>query len=537
MIKSASSDNSVAQVIAVTSGKGGVGKTSLTINLGFALSQLGHRVCLLDADSNLANINIMLRMMPEYTMEHVLKGEKGIRDILLHKSGISLVPGASGLTEIVDLSADMQQRMLLSLAELERSYDHMLVDTSAGISEHVLSFIEAAHQCLLVLSPEPTSLTDAFSLLRVLKKRGYSRPVSVVVNYAQTELNARKVFNRFSAAVTKYIGCSVGYLGFVLRDDYMSSAISLQKPILLQKPQSQASRSLIRLAGHLDRLTRNDHQDEPVSERLARHLQTEPDMSDLAVPKVEVEAADDEIEGYEDDDVDTQYTRKQVLRDHSTALRSIIEDPEIPRLELRTALNELLEAYVGRFNDYPFDATRIIDHALEMEKVPSNKLGQLMMTLQLFYQDQISQLDRETSAQQLRQLINGYVDAHRAYPFDVIYTLYKYLDLQSVPEQQLRQLLTNLHLIYEDKYRVGSNLDESEQSQYCPEHEQAVYEKVVAMLQDKHLHNLALKMKNDGAVNDHRNGEEESPAESQGTEKKKPVNPLLDSIRFASLTD
>ena len=531
MQKSVGSDNKVPQVIAIASGKGGVGKTSLTINLGIALSQLGRKVCLFDADSNLANINIMMRLMPEFTLEHVLRGEKSIQDIIVNKSGVSLIPGASGLTEFVRLSRPKQKRMISGLQQLEPGFDHMLVDTAAGISEQVLSFIETAHQCLLVISPEPTSLTDAFSLLRVLKRRGYSRAINVVINYAHAELSARKVFNRFSGAVAKYIGYQVRYLGFVLKDDYMSSAISLQNPIILQKPDSLASRSLVRLAGNLDRLTENDYYDEPISQGLSRQCINEqlPDLSEqVSEPTVVVEAE----EPAEEYALDPQYTRKQVLRDHNRALREFIADPQISRLELRGVLKDLLDAYVSRFNDYPFDATRILNHALEMEKVPQSKLSQLMMTLQLFYRDHLSQADRETFGEYLRQLVNSYVDEHKSYPFDVVFTLYKYLDLESVPEQQMRQLLTNLHLVYEDKYRTGKDVDDSEFSQYCPEHEQQEYEKVVALLQDKHLHNLAQKMKQNLPINDHKN-----TAEEPNTETGKTGDPLLDSIRFASLTD
>jgi len=534
MTKSASSDRKVAQVIAIASGKGGVGKTSLTINLGIALSQLGRKVCLFDADSNLANINIMLRLMPEYTMEHVLRGDKSVQDIIVNKAGVSLIPGATGLTQFVKLPAAMQKRMISTLKSLEQNYDHMLVDTAAGISEQVLSFIETAHQCLLVVSPEPTSLTDAFSLLRVLKRRGYDRAVNLVVNYAQAELSARKVFNRFSAAVAKYIGYQVRYLGFVLKDDFMSSAISLQHPIVLQKPGSPASRSLIRLAGAIDRLAESEPHQPAISESFSQKCSEQvPDLAEqVAVPAAEAAPAAAEQDYQQHDEPDPEYTRRQILRDHGQALREMIEDPDTSRLELRGVLNDLVDVYVSRFNDYPFDVTRILNHALEMDKVPQNKLSQLMMTLQLFYRDHLSQADKEISGEYLRQLVNSYVEEHKAYPFDVVYTLYKYLDLASVPEQQMRELLTNLHLVYEDKYRVSRDQDDSEPLLYCMEHEQEEYEKVVALLQDKHLHNLAQKMKQHTPINDHNNG-----ADGPAKEKAGSGNALLDSIRFASLTD
>ena len=529
MSKSAVSDNRTSQVIAITSGKGGVGKTSLTINLGLALARLGRKVCLFDADSNLANINIMLRVMPEYSLEHVIKGDKSITEIIMRKSGISIVPGASGLTEFVDLQPEMQNRMIETIGILEKSYDHMLVDTSAGIHENVLSFIEAAHQCLVVITPEPTSLTDAFSLLRVLKKRDYNKAINIVVNSANAELSARKVFNRFSSAVAKYIGYKLRYLGYVLKDEYMSSAISLQNPIVLQKPESLASRSIIRLASHLQRLTENDQQDGSLSRALKRKM--EDVIPDLADPELREETEETAKESNVDA-IDHSINRKQVLKDHNRALREFIEDQDISKIELRGVLSDLIDVYVGRFNDYPFDTVKILNHALEMEKIPQDKLNQLLMTLQLFYQGRMTQAEKETSAEYLRQLINNYVDQHRAFPFDVINTLYKYLDLESVPQNQIRQLLATLHLVYQDKYLVSRDEDDHEEQLYSPEHEQEEYEKVVALLQDKHLHNLAQKLKQNVAINDQKNMEEKSAVEEE-----KPHNSLLDSIKFASLTE
>ncbi len=526
-------DNKTAQVIAITSGKGGVGKTSLTVNLGIALSQLGQKVCLFDADANLANLNIMLRLMPEYTMEHVLRGEKDIQDIVLHKAGISLVPGATGLTDFVHMSSEYQRRAINSLASLERYYDHLLVDTSAGISEQVLSFIESAHQCLLVISPEPTSLTDGFSLLRVLKKRGYQRTINVVVNYAGAELSARKVFNRFSGAVAKYIGYQVRYLGFVMKDDNMSSAISLQNPIMLQKPQSLASRSLVRLAGAVNRLVQEDYHSDALSEHWMELAHIEPESVQPEPEALDV-SEDDLLDGelIAEEDEPAPVNRRQILNSHNRALREFIEDPETSKLELRSVLNDLIDVYVSRFNDYPFDAIGIVNRALELDKLSGDKLGQLMMTLQLFYQDQLAQTDRDTSAEHIRQLINSFVQEHKNYPFDVVQTLYQFLDLESVSQNQMRQLLTNLLLVYEDKYRVVKDIDNGESGVYCAEHEQEQYEKVVALLQDKHLHNLALKMKPVEAGNDQHNQDEVGEQRKQKSD-----NPLLDSIRFASLTD
>ena len=188
---------SSVEVIAISSGKGGVGKTTLTVNLGIAMAKQGKKVCLFDADTNLANINILLRESPEYNLQHVLSGEKSITDIVIHSNGISLIPGASGVVDFTNLDRSAQTHLLTAFSELERHYDVVLVDTSAGIHDNVLDFIQMAHQSIILITPEPTSLTDAFSLLRMLRKRKYRKRINVVVNQAASEFNARKVFKRF----------------------------------------------------------------------------------------------------------------------------------------------------------------------------------------------------------------------------------------------------------------------------------------------------------------------------------------------------
>src|SRR3990167_7797161 len=176
--KKSSREFSAPNVVAITGGKGGVGKTCVAVNLAIALSRMRHKVCLFDADTGLANINIMLGLYPAYTLEHLLTGEKSIQDIVLQgPEGLQVVPGASGFTDCLDLDASQQQRMLSSIRSLEPHCDYMLIDTAAVVSPTVLHFIAAAQVAVVVITPEPTSMTDAFSLLKVLKRRGYRRKV------------------------------------------------------------------------------------------------------------------------------------------------------------------------------------------------------------------------------------------------------------------------------------------------------------------------------------------------------------------------
>ena len=245
--------NNNARVIAITGGKGGVGKTSISVNLSIALSRMGSNVCLLDGDTGLANINIMLGLYPAYTLEHLFTGERSIQDIVLNgPEGIQIIPGASGFAQCVDLDVGQQQRLVTSIQAIEPHYDYMLVDTAAGISPTVLHFIAASQVAVLVITPEPTSLTDAFSLLKVLRRRGYRRKVQVIVNMAATSIQAEKVFRRFSAAVFKYLALSTEYLGPVWMDESMRTAVTLQRPVALYPKDDPSARSFYRLAERID---------------------------------------------------------------------------------------------------------------------------------------------------------------------------------------------------------------------------------------------------------------------------------------------
>lgn len=254
------------EVIAVSSGKGGVGKTTLTVNMGIAMARQGKNVCLFDADTNLANINILLRETPLYTLQHVLDGEKTIAEIVVRSHGISLIPGASGITDFNSLDQRAQLRLLRALSELEHQYDVILVDTSAGIHDNVLDFIQAAQQMIVVVTTEPTSLTDSFSLLRMLRKRQYRKRINVVVNQAESELGARQVFKRFAGAVAKYIGYHPAYLGYVSRDPLVSSAVCSQVPVRVYRPQTLASISFDRLGRSLASLIKQQQNDVTLSD-------------------------------------------------------------------------------------------------------------------------------------------------------------------------------------------------------------------------------------------------------------------------------
>ncbi len=247
------SERRPTRVIAISSGKGGVGKTSITTNLAIALAQRGAKVCILDADTGLANINILLNLQPELTIEHLLSGEKKLDEIMLDgPHGIKVIPAASGILECVDL--DQQQHQLLSqaLEDLESRFDYLLIDTAAGIGETVLQFLASAQYCVLVISPEPTSLTDAFALIRVMKRKQLKQPIYTIINRVPNAKKGAEIFNRFSSTVEKYLRTRIGYMGFVNEDAAVSNAVCMQVPILIAQPRSPASRCISTLAKRID---------------------------------------------------------------------------------------------------------------------------------------------------------------------------------------------------------------------------------------------------------------------------------------------
>ena len=232
-----------AHVIAITGGKGGVGKTSVSANLAVSLALRGKRVCIFDADTGLANINILLGLQPRNTLQQFLDGGLSIEDLLVEgPRGVCIVPGASGVADYADLDRARQQALVNGFSQLERQFDYLLIDTAAGIGKSVVEFVLPAEHAVLVVSPDPTSLTDSFALTRVLKRNGYGGRLHVVVNNSEGEDAARKVCQRFSQAVEKYLQASVEWLGHVASDRAVVSSIRLQHPVVLAQPEAPASR-------------------------------------------------------------------------------------------------------------------------------------------------------------------------------------------------------------------------------------------------------------------------------------------------------
>jgi len=510
-----------AEVLAITSGKGGVGKTTLTVNLGIAMARQGKKVCLFDADTNLANINILLRETPEYTLQHVLSGEKSISDIVINSNGISLIPGASGVVDFNGLERPEQTYLLQALAELEQHYDVILVDTSAGIHDNVLDFIEMAHQSIVLITPEPTSLTDAFSLLRMLRKRKYRKRINVVVNQATSEFDARKIFKRFSAAVAKYIGYHPAYLGFINRDELVSSAVCSQVPVRVYRPNAPSSRSFDRLSEHLISLLIQQIDNKPLTGVWRKYIADNiPDiLSDtdsspvpgvVSEKKSDIETVNRTSRGlkkqpassakYIEDNINS---KKHLLADHKQALLEYIDDASFSKQDIALTLDHFIGVFFKRFKDYPSDLPEQINDVLQLNALPQEQINKLLSVLMLFYKDNRIRIDRDFNAEFLNQQIDDYVNEYGKYPFDTVQALMQSISLAQISNEAILELDSVLKLLSHSK--SPSKLNISEQ----------VY--VTDIEEDRK--ELASQIKEQiGAV--------QSPASNDGS--------LKDSIQFAS---
>ncbi len=241
--------NLPVQVIAVTSGKGGVGKTNVVANLGCALTRLNKRVLILDADMGLANLDVILGLSPKYNLQHVLNGEKTISDVIISgPGGMKILPASSGVQELSDLSKAEKLCLLSELNSLHDKTDVLLIDTSAGISSNVMYFNMAAQEILIVVSPEPTSITDAYAMMKVLFLKHSENHFRLLVNSARNAEEAKEVFNNLSLVGQKFLNLSIDYWGYILQDDHVAKAVRQQQALIELYPHCPASKCFTDLA-------------------------------------------------------------------------------------------------------------------------------------------------------------------------------------------------------------------------------------------------------------------------------------------------
>lgn len=237
--------NGNIRVISVTSGKGGVGKTNITANLAYLLSKRGKKILLLDADTGLANIDIILGITPKYNLSHVLSGKKTLAESVVQgPGGIKILPASSGIRGMTELSKGQKFTLIEELDSLDENFDYMLIDTAAGITENVLYFNMVAGEIIVVVTPEPTSLTDAYALIKILYRDYSIRRFMLVVNMVMDSDEAIAVARRLNNATNHFLDLPISYLGHILKDRNISEAVRQQRLIAETQPDSKASKGM-----------------------------------------------------------------------------------------------------------------------------------------------------------------------------------------------------------------------------------------------------------------------------------------------------
>jgi flagellar biosynthesis protein FlhG len=241
------------RVVAVASGKGGVGKTNVSVNVAVALAEAGRSVMLLDADLGLANIDVLLGLSPRFTLSDVLEGRCTLEDTFLEgPNGITVVPAASGKRRMAELSFSEHAGLIRAFSTMERELDALIIDTAAGISGSVVSFAEAAQEVIVVVCNEPTSITDAYALIKVLTREHGLRRVQVLANSVRSQHEGRELFEKLSRVSERFLDVTLSYLGHVPFDDWLRRAVQKQQAVVQAFPTAPSAGAFRRLAHSLE---------------------------------------------------------------------------------------------------------------------------------------------------------------------------------------------------------------------------------------------------------------------------------------------
>jgi len=237
--------NKPVQVIAVTSGKGGVGKSNITVNLAVGLAKQGQKVLVMDADLGLANIDVLLGLTPEYNLSHVLSGECTLEEILVSgPEGIQIIPASSGTRSMADLSPAENAGIIRAFSELTTPFDTLLIDTAAGVSESVVSYIRAAREVILVVCDEPASITDAYAMMKVMNRDFKVQRFHVLSNQAPSIQEGRELYIKLSKVADKYLDVTLDYIGSIPYDEYLKKSVRKQKCVIQNFPRSPSSMAI-----------------------------------------------------------------------------------------------------------------------------------------------------------------------------------------------------------------------------------------------------------------------------------------------------
>jgi len=248
------------RIITVASGKGGVGKTNFSTNLAIAYAQMGKRVVLMDADLGLANVNVILGIIPKYNLYHLIRKQKSMQDIILDTNyGIQIVAGASGFARIANLSEEERKQFVEEISKLSIA-DVIIIDTSAGVSNNVISFIAAADDAIIVTTPEPTAMTDAYGIIKIIATEieNLNLGLKLVVNRVKSVVEGKKVAERVITIAGQFLNVKVDYLGYIYEDAAVQTAVLRQKPFIVLDPKAKASICMKHIVSRLEKVDYKD---------------------------------------------------------------------------------------------------------------------------------------------------------------------------------------------------------------------------------------------------------------------------------------
>lgn len=243
------------RVIAVTSGKGGVGKSNISVNLAIAFAQTGKKVVLIDGDLGMANVNVLLGITPKSNLLDVLNKKKKMNDIILNTElGIQIIAGANGFSTIANLTDEQRDFFAEEFTTLS-SFDIIIIDTGAGVSENVLRFIEAADEAYVVTTPEPTAITDAYGLIKIIATEFANSQIvmKLIVNKVHSADEGKRIAERIITIVAQFLNAPVEYLGFIYDDSVVTSSVLRQKPFMVSQPNSKAAMCIKHIVGRIDK--------------------------------------------------------------------------------------------------------------------------------------------------------------------------------------------------------------------------------------------------------------------------------------------
>lgn len=252
IVSDAIQEKTDSRIITISSGKGGVGKTNFTVNLGIALAKLGKNVTIIDADLGLANVDVMFGIVTKYNLANVIKGEITVQEsIVKGPYDINIISGGSGIMDLIDLDQNQLEKLIHSLSYFNTISDYILIDTGAGLGKSVISFVDAASDVILVITPDPTSITDAYALIKNIVK-DENKKIKLIINRVESNEEGDEVFGKLEQVVGKFLNKELENLGYIFEDNNLKKAVRKQIPLLEAYPRAIASKGIENIAYNLE---------------------------------------------------------------------------------------------------------------------------------------------------------------------------------------------------------------------------------------------------------------------------------------------